>query len=97
MFKMILSEIFFLISAEIRKPQVPDLPVVIRPRPTLHHNMRWLSKLQELPDVVFLPSPVTRPPAAENCGMIILWAWFTSGNREIAEKSDHRETRHPVI
>ena len=84
-------------SAEIRFLVVPDLPVVIRPRPTLHHNMRWLSKLQELPDVVFLPSPVTRPPAAENCGMIILWAWFTSGNREIAEKSDHRETRHPVI
>lgn len=61
-------------SAEIRKKLVPDLPVVIRPRPTLHHNMQWLSKLQELPDVVFLPSPVTRPPAAENCGMIILWA-----------------------
>lgn len=61
-------------SGQIRKPVVPDLPVVIRPRPTLHHNMQWLSKLQELPDVVFLPSPVTRPPAAENCGMIILWA-----------------------
>lgn len=61
-------------AAQIRKDAVPDLPVVIRPRPTLHHNMQWLSKLQELPDVVFLPSPVTRPPAAENCGMIILWA-----------------------
>lgn len=65
---------FLISSPRIRKPQVPDLPVVIRPRPTLHHNMQWLSKLQELPDVVFLPSPVTRPPAAENCGMIILWA-----------------------
>lgn len=61
-------------ASQIRFLAVPDLPVVIRPRPTLHHNMQWLSKLQELPDVVFLPCPVTRPPAAENCGMIILWA-----------------------
>ncbi|HCT7767037.1 TPA: hypothetical protein OT831_005066 [Klebsiella pneumoniae] len=38
------------------------------------------------------PLPVTRRAAAENRGMIILWPWYTSGNGEIAEKSDLRET-----
>lgn len=73
---------------QIRKVPVPDLPIVIRPRPTLLHNMWWLYQLRELPDVVFLPCPVTRRAAAENRGMIIFWQWYTSGKLLFARKSD---------
>ncbi|ENH4079777.1 hypothetical protein ABV429_004473 [Salmonella enterica] len=42
--------------------------------------------------VVFFPRSVTRRPAADIAALLIPWAWYTSGNIAIAEKSDHPET-----
>lgn len=60
-----------LFRGQIRFLLVPDQPIVTLPRGTGRHNMWWLNKLPLLPDVVFIPCPVTRRAAAENSDMII--------------------------
>ena len=64
-------EVSFALSGEIRFLLVPDQPIVTLPRGTGRHNMWWLNQLPLLPDVVFIPCPVTQRAAAENSDMII--------------------------
>ncbi len=58
-------------SEQIRFLLVSDQQIVSLPRGTGRNNMWWLNQLPLLPDVVFIPCPVTRRAAAENSDMII--------------------------
>ena len=90
-----MQDIHYLFSVsliQIRFLVVPDLPIIPLPRRTVCNNMWWLIQLLKLPDVVFTPSPVIRRTGAKKGTLLVPRPWYTSGNFEIEEKSDHPET-----
>lgn len=68
-----------LISPEIRKPQVQDLPLPPHNATSCKHNMWCCIQLLMTLYVVLFPLPVMRRAGAENSDMIISSSWYTSG------------------
>lgn len=73
--------IYFLLSfpGQIRKKEVPDLPIVTGRSPAPLHNMWCPSQLVMTLYVVLRPYPVTRRAAPEKGALLIQRAWYTSG------------------